>query len=405
MATVSGRLSLNQQSILAVTSDPSASTGTAAKTGSFATITDGSGFYLKTGSANTAWTLFTAGGITALTGDVTASGPGSAVATIANLAVTGAKIANATIDLTAKVTGALPIANGGTGQATKAAGFDALSPLTTAGDILYGGASGTGTRLAAGTSAQLLAGGTTPAWTSTLTKSSSSDSLTLNNSTATAGDKTTLVLKAGTGTTSTENIWISYQTNETSSQEWQVGLLGSKHWQINDITNTSKSMLVVQAGGVKGVDITGSTNGGSAASGIVGEELIQTRVRSAAAAFSSNTDTNVTATKLTLTPGDWDVWGSIAFQVSGSILTVVQSAISTTSATTPGGDTIAVHDGSGNFRVRETGISRTGDCQQEIGPFRLAVTGSNKDLFLVANATFTGGTTTIYGTIRARRIR
>lgn len=35
---------------------------------------------------------------------------------IENLAVTNAKIANSTIDLTAKVTGVLPVANGGTGQ-------------------------------------------------------------------------------------------------------------------------------------------------------------------------------------------------------------------------------------------------------------------------------------------------
>lgn len=58
--------------------------------------------------------------ITALTGDVTASGPGSVAATIANLAVTNAKIANSTIDLTAKVTGLLPVSNGGTGAATAA---------------------------------------------------------------------------------------------------------------------------------------------------------------------------------------------------------------------------------------------------------------------------------------------
>jgi hypothetical protein len=56
--------------------------------------------------------------ITALTGDVTATGPNSVAATIANLAVTNAKIANSTIDLTAKVTGTLPRANGGTGLAT-----------------------------------------------------------------------------------------------------------------------------------------------------------------------------------------------------------------------------------------------------------------------------------------------
>jgi hypothetical protein len=51
---------------------------------------------------------------------------------------------------------AIAIANGGTGQATKAAAFDALSPMTTAGDIIYGGASGTGARLAAGSNGQVL---------------------------------------------------------------------------------------------------------------------------------------------------------------------------------------------------------------------------------------------------------
>ena len=56
----------------------------------------------------------------------------------------------------ANVTGTVAIANGGTGQTTKTAAFDALSPMTTAGDIIYGGASGTGTRLAKGTDGQVL---------------------------------------------------------------------------------------------------------------------------------------------------------------------------------------------------------------------------------------------------------
>lgn len=59
---------------------------------------------------------------------------------------------------------ALPINQGGTAQTTASAAFNALSPLTTAGDILYGGVSGSGTRLAAGTASQLLIGGTVPSW-------------------------------------------------------------------------------------------------------------------------------------------------------------------------------------------------------------------------------------------------
>jgi hypothetical protein len=59
---------------------------------------------------------------------------------------------------------------GGTGQTTKAAAFDALSPMSASGDIVYGGTSGTGTRLAKGSDGQVLtlASGL-PSWGSSLT--------------------------------------------------------------------------------------------------------------------------------------------------------------------------------------------------------------------------------------------
>lgn len=72
------------------------------------------------------------------------------------LKTNGTTLSFSQADLTTDVTGALPIGNGGTGQTTKAAAFDALSPMTSSGDIIYGGASGTGTRLAKGTDGQVL---------------------------------------------------------------------------------------------------------------------------------------------------------------------------------------------------------------------------------------------------------
>jgi hypothetical protein len=54
------------------------------------------------------------------------------------------------------ISGILPVANGGTGQATANAGFNAISPMTTAGDMIYGGVSGAATRFAAGTTGQTL---------------------------------------------------------------------------------------------------------------------------------------------------------------------------------------------------------------------------------------------------------
>jgi len=45
----------------------------------------------------------------------------------------------------------IPINKGGTGQTTQSAGFNALSPMTTVGDVIYGAASGAGTRLGGNT--------------------------------------------------------------------------------------------------------------------------------------------------------------------------------------------------------------------------------------------------------------
>ena len=66
--------------------------------------------------------------------------------------------------ITAGWTGQLSIARGGTSGATAAAGFDALAPTTTRGDLIARGASSNG-RLAIGTSGyHLQSDGTDPAW-------------------------------------------------------------------------------------------------------------------------------------------------------------------------------------------------------------------------------------------------
>ena len=54
------------------------------------------------------------------------------------------------------VTGTVAIANGGTGQTTAAAAFNALNPMTTTGDIIYESAAATAARLAIGSTGQVL---------------------------------------------------------------------------------------------------------------------------------------------------------------------------------------------------------------------------------------------------------
>jgi hypothetical protein len=69
------------------------------------------------------------------------------------------------LPLTTGVTGTLPIGNGGTGQITASAAFNALSPITTTGDLIIGTGVNTASRLGIGTNNQVLtSNGTTASW-------------------------------------------------------------------------------------------------------------------------------------------------------------------------------------------------------------------------------------------------
>ena len=90
--------------------------GTSAVIGSGTSISQHVADTTHNGYVNsTDWNTFNNKQAGPLTGDVTTSG---AAATIANLAVTNAKIANATINLTTKVTSILPASNGGSPPVT-----------------------------------------------------------------------------------------------------------------------------------------------------------------------------------------------------------------------------------------------------------------------------------------------
>jgi hypothetical protein len=65
----------------------------------------------------------------------------------------------------ANVTGVVALANGGTGQTTASAAFNALSPITTTGDLILGNGTNSATRLGIGASTYVLtSNGTTASW-------------------------------------------------------------------------------------------------------------------------------------------------------------------------------------------------------------------------------------------------
>lgn len=114
------------------------------------------------------FTVNAKGLVTAASGNVVIAPAGTLTGTTLNSTVVSSSLTSVGTITTGVWNGTtIAIANGGTGQTTKAAAFDALSPMTTGGDLIYGGASGTGTRLANGTAGQVLtSAGTTlaPTW-------------------------------------------------------------------------------------------------------------------------------------------------------------------------------------------------------------------------------------------------
>ena len=85
---------------------------------------------------------------------------------------------------------ALSIANGGTGQTTASAAFNALSPITTTGDLIVGNGSNSATRLPIGASTYVLtSNGTTATWAAP-TGGSGGGSITTTDFTATASQTT-----------------------------------------------------------------------------------------------------------------------------------------------------------------------------------------------------------------------
>ena len=100
----------------------------------------------------------------------------------------------------ANVTGTVAIGNGGTGQTTASAAFNALSPITTIGDLIIGNGTNSATRLAIGTSTYVLtSNGTTATWSAPPVTG-----VTITDDTSSVTAYYPLFARITTGTASTE---------------------------------------------------------------------------------------------------------------------------------------------------------------------------------------------------------
>ena len=125
------------------------------------------------------------------------------------------------VDLTSQVTGTLPIANGGTGQTTASAAFNALSPVTSTGDLIIGNGANSSTRLPIGANNYVLtSNGTTATWAV-----ATGSGATITNDTSTSTNVYPTFAAATSGSLST-----IYTSNAKYLYKPSTGELTSEHF-------------------------------------------------------------------------------------------------------------------------------------------------------------------------------
>ncbi len=137
--------------------------------------------------------------------------------------------------------------------------------------------------------------------------------------------------------------------------------------------------------------IIGSNTNDAAAVGSVGQLISSVILSASGIALVNLIPANVTA--ITLSAGDWDVWGNVSFGITG-VSTQAIAWISLTSATLPDFALVAAHENS----------SGIGSTALTVPGFRISVAGPTT-VFLSADSAFSTGSVTASGAIYARRRR
>jgi hypothetical protein len=329
----------------------------------------------------------------------------------------------------------LKVANNLSDVANANTSFNNISPLTTKGDLL--GFSTVNARLAVGaTNGQILqvnsAGTVGISWsTATYPSTTTINQLLFSSAANTVTGLTTanggvLVtsntgvpsILAGSGTTGTilqatsggTPAW-STATYPSSTTINQI-LFSSAANTVTGITAAASSILVSNASSVPAWSTTlpnftvdtitfsptthgllGTTTNNNAATGYVGEFVSSVIASASFVTFSNNTAKDLTS--ISLTAGDWDVFGNITWATVVTSCSNINTWISTTSATLPDASLYNRSATSGTFPNNN---SQTAPYQ------RLSLSGTTT-VFISGQIGGASGTAQVCGAIYARRVR
>jgi hypothetical protein len=173
----------------------------------------------------------------------------------------------------------------------------------------------------------------------------------------------------------------------------------------NTVLSTSPTLVTPILGAATATSVTfspttggivGTTTNDNVTAGDVGEYV--TSNIALASAISISTATNTDLTSISLTAGDWDVWGNIAFVPQGAnTVGGATSWISTTSATLPN---TSFYNTINNYSQVSTGLIIGTVCV----PIRLSLSGTTT-VYVTGNIAFGVSTMKMCGNIFARRRR
>jgi hypothetical protein len=148
-----------------------------------------------------------------------------------------------------------------------------------------------------------------------------------------------------------------------------------------------------------GASTNGVTDGSDAAPGKIGEVISGSNF----AGIALTTAVPLNVTTITLTPGDWNVGGVVIFAPVSTGPNSVIAALSQTAASLPSDNDVAT----GKAIMQQIWASSMPAGKTQTTPTSLirVNTTTSKPVYLVAQATFGGGSVTVTGYVSARRIR
>lgn len=167
----------------------------------------------------------------------------------------------------------------------------------------------------------------------------------------------------------------------------------------NGALGTPSSGTLTNATGLPSASIVTTTTNDNAAASKIGE-YVESEVL-LASAVSLTTITAADVTSISLTAGDWDVWGIVAFDINAAtVVNNIQGWVHTVSATQPDRP-----NGGAMFSLLFPSTAAGPTVQMmPVGTKRLSLSGTTT-VYLTAVSNFTTNTNKAYGLIAARRRR